>query len=124
MSKIDRVAVVTVAVKDQQEALRWFTDKLGFVRRQDNAGPGVRWLTVAPEESDGPELLLASWFPDHVGKNAPLVVHTSDCRATFQRLTEKGVEFRQPPKERPYGVEAVFVDLHGNPYARVELSGG
>jgi catechol 2,3-dioxygenase-like lactoylglutathione lyase family enzyme len=120
MSKIDRVAVVTVAVKDQDEALRWFTDKLGFVKRQDMRGPGIRWLTVAPEAETDLELVLASWFPEHVGKNAPLVVHTTDCRGTFRTLNDRGVEFTQPPSERPYGLEAVFKDLYGNAYALVE----
>ena len=120
MSKIDRVAVVTVAVKDQDEALRWFTGKLGFVKRQDRQGPGIRWLTVAPAAEKDLALVLASWFPEHVGKNAPLVVHTTDCRGTFRTLNDRGVEFTQPPSERPYGVEAVFKDLYGNAYALVE----
>jgi catechol 2,3-dioxygenase-like lactoylglutathione lyase family enzyme len=120
MSKIDRIAVVTVAVKDQEEALRWFTGKLGFVKRQDMQSPGIRWLTVAPEAEKDLELVLASWFPEHVGKNAPLVVHTKDCRGTFRVLSNRGVEFTQTPSERPYGLEAVFKDLYGNAYALVE----
>ena len=114
MSSIDRVAVLTVAVKDQDEALRWFTDKLGFVQRSDRPGPGIRWLTVAPEAQKDFELVLASWFPDYVGKNAPLVVHTRDCRATFLELKARGVEFTQTPQERPYGIEAVLRDDSGN----------
>jgi catechol 2,3-dioxygenase-like lactoylglutathione lyase family enzyme len=120
MPGIDRVATVTIAVEDQDEALRWFTEKLGFERRLDISGPGIRWLTVAPRKQAEVELLLASWFPEHVGKNATCVVATEDCRETYAELKGRGVEFSQTPQERPYGVEAVFQDLYGNRYALVE----
>jgi predicted enzyme related to lactoylglutathione lyase len=96
-------------------------DKLGFEKRLDMSGPGMRWLTVAPKKQKGVEFLLASWFPDHVGKNATCVVATQDCRSTYEDLKGRGVKFSQEPKDRPYGVEAVFQDLCGNNYALVQL---
>jgi uncharacterized glyoxalase superfamily protein PhnB len=120
MSGIDRVSTITIAVKDENEALRWFTEKLGFEKRLDLAGPGLRWLTIAPRQQKEVQFLLATWFPDHVGKNATCVVDTEECRATYEALKARGVRFQQEPQERPYGIEAVFQDLYGNTYALVE----
>ncbi len=120
MAEIDKVATLTIAVKDQDEALRWFTERLGFEKRIDLSAPGMRWLTVAPKNQKEIEFVLASWFPDHVGKNAPCVVHTRNCRETYETLKNRGVKFSKSPTEEPYGVEAIFEDLYGNPYALVE----
>lgn len=120
MAEIEKLAVVTIAVKDQEEALRWFTDRLGFEKRVDLSTPGIRWLTVAPKNQKEVEFVLASWLPDHVGRNAPCVVETRSCRKTWETLKARGVEFSQPPVEKPYGVEAVFEDIYGNTYALVE----
>jgi uncharacterized glyoxalase superfamily protein PhnB len=120
MPGIAKVSTVTIAVKNEEEALRWFTEKLGFEKRLDLSGPGLRWLTVAPKNQKEVDFLLATWFPEKVGKNATCVVDTDDCRKTYEELKSRGVEFKQEPQERPYGVEAVFQDLCGNTYALVE----
>lgn len=117
---IERVGTLTIAVKNQDEALRWFTEKLEFEKRVDISAPGMRWLTVAPKGQREIEFVLASWFPNLVGKNAPCVVLTQDCKATYRTLKDRGVKFSQTPTEKPYGVEAVFEDLYGNGYALVE----
>jgi predicted enzyme related to lactoylglutathione lyase len=117
---IDRVKAVTIAVTDQEEAFRWYTETLGFVKKGDIPVPGFRWLTVAPEGQEDVEFLLASWFPDLVGKNATCVLHTRNCKATHELLSGRGVVFTQPPQVRPYGTEAVFSDLYGNRYALVQ----
>ena len=120
MDGIDKVSTITIAVRDEDEALRWFTEKLGFTKKLDLKGPGMRWLTVAPKKQEEVQFLLATWFPDKVGKNATCVVDTQDCRKTYEDLQSRGVKFKQEPQERPYGIEAVFVDLCGNTYALVE----
>jgi len=120
MAGIDTISTITLAVKDQDEALRWFTEKLAFEKRIDVSAPGMRWLTIAPKKQKEVEFVLASWFPSFVGKNAPCVLATRDCRSTYQTLKGRGVSFSQEPTERPYGVEAVFEDLYGNSYALVE----
>lgn len=117
---IERIKAVTVAVNDQEQALAWFTEKLGFVKKADIPVPGSRWVTVAPAGQEDVEFLLASWFPQLVGKNATCVLHTKDCEGTFEMLRDRGVEFTQEPKVRPYGTEAVFQDLYGNRYALVQ----
>jgi catechol 2,3-dioxygenase-like lactoylglutathione lyase family enzyme len=120
MPGIDKVATLTIAVKDQDEALRWFTEKLGFEKRLDISAPGMRWLTVAPIKQKEVEFVLASWFTDLVGKNPPCVLETHDCQGAYRTLKGRGVRFSQTPSEKPYGVEAVFEDLYGNTYALVE----
>ena len=120
MSEIERISTITIAVKDQDEALRWFTEKLEFEKRLDSSVPGTRWLTVAPKKQKEVQFLLACWFPEYVGKNAPWVVDTCDCRKSYETLKGRGVKFDQEPKERPYGIEAVFQDLCGNKYVLVQ----
>ena len=120
MAGIDKVSTFTIAVKDQEEALRWYTEKLGFNKRADFSGSGMRWLTIAPSKQVEVEFVLASWFPDFVGRNAPCVLETEDCRDTVRMLKERGVRIQQEPTERPYGMEAVFEDLYGNAYALLE----
>lgn len=120
MAGIDRFACITVAVKDQDEALQWFTDKLGFVKRVDRLGPGIRFLTVSPQKQPDLQVILASWFPEHVGKNPTAVLHTDDCRRTYGELRERGVAFTEDPQPKPFGLQAVFTDLYGNSYALLE----
>jgi len=122
MQPFDKVSTVTIAVRDQDEALTWFTEMLGFEKRVDQVGSGFRWLTVAPPQQAEVEFLLASWFPDLVGKNPTWVISTRDCEGGYEELKSKGIEFVQSPTPRPWGIEAVFVDLYGNKYALVQES--
>lgn len=124
MAGIDRFACITVAVKDQDEALQWFTQKLGFQKRVDRPGPGIRFLTVSPRNQPDLQVILASWFPEHIGKNATTVLHTNDCRKTYDDLKERGVVFTEAPEQKPFGLQAVFKDLYGNSYALLEPGAG
>jgi catechol 2,3-dioxygenase-like lactoylglutathione lyase family enzyme len=120
MAEITRFACITIAVDDQDKALAWFTEKLGFVKRVDRAGPGIRFLTVSPKAQPDLQLILASWFPDHIGKNPTAVLYTDDCRGAYVELGGRGVEFTEPPQPKPFGMQAVFRDLYGNSYALLE----
>jgi uncharacterized glyoxalase superfamily protein PhnB len=130
MQPFDKVSTVTIAVRDQDEALTWFTQMLGFEKRVDQCldqspekpGRRLRWLTVAPPQQAEVEFLLASWFPDLIGKNPTWVISTRDCQGGYEELKAKGIEFTQSPTQRPWGIEAVFVDLYGNKYALVQES--
>ncbi len=122
MQAIDRVSTVTIAVTDQDEALAWYTEKLGFEKKMDVRSSQFRWLTVAPPQQVDVEFLLASWFPDRVGKNATWVLSTRDCQGGYEELRAKGVDFSQKPEPRPWGIEAIFTDLYGNKYALVQES--
>jgi|CZKL01.1.fsa_nt_gi predicted enzyme related to lactoylglutathione lyase len=122
MQAVDRVSTVTIAVTDQDEAFQWFTGMLGFEKKMDVRSPEFRWLTVAPPQQVDVEFLLASWFPDRVGKNATWVLSTRDCQGGYDQLREKGVQFSEAPTVHPWGIQAVFSDPYGNKYALVQES--
>jgi len=123
MPGITRFACITVAVRDQDEALHWFIEKLGFRKRVDAPGPGMRFLSVSPPQQPDLQVILASWFPDLVGKSPTAILHTDDCRGTYDELTRRGVVFTETPQLRPFGLQAVFRDLYGNSYALLEPGG-
>src|SRR6185437_5100786 len=121
---ITRLARVTIYVHDQDEALAFYTEKLGLEKRSDvTFGPGARWLTVAPAGQTDFEILLQSPVPamhgeefaqkisERVGQGTTWVFFTDDCRADYETLKGRGVSFSSEPQEQPYGVEAVFQDL-------------
>jgi catechol 2,3-dioxygenase-like lactoylglutathione lyase family enzyme len=129
---INGISIVSVWVLDQDSAKDFYADKLGFTVTNDiQLEGGMRWLTVRPPGNDRQELLLMD--PLHsmldeesaqqvralVAKGAlsPGVMATSDCKADHDSLAERGVEFTQPPAERPYGIEAVMRDDSGNWYS-------
>jgi catechol 2,3-dioxygenase-like lactoylglutathione lyase family enzyme len=126
---INGVSIVTVWVLDTESAKEFYTKRLGFDLTTDiQLDSGMRWLTVRSPGSAGQEFLLVD--PAHsmldadtavqvralVAKGAlnPGVMATTDCRADYETLVERGVEFIQPPADRPYGIEAVLRDDSGN----------
>jgi catechol 2,3-dioxygenase-like lactoylglutathione lyase family enzyme len=127
---INRLSVATIWVKDQNEALRFYTEKLGFVIRADMTNYDYRWLTVGLNSQPDLEFDLAPLKPGgqlneedvrlltklvEAGKLGSGVWKTDDCQKTYETLVAKGVEFVQPPTDRPYGkIEAVFKDNSGN----------
>jgi catechol 2,3-dioxygenase-like lactoylglutathione lyase family enzyme len=119
-----RIVVTSVLVDDQEKALRFYTDTLGFVKKTDVPAGGARWLTVvSPEDPDGTELLLE---PDEHPAARPFkealvedgIPATSfgvqDVNAEFQRLKDLGVRFTQEPVEMGPVTTAVFDDTCGN----------
>jgi len=131
---ITNVSLVTVYVRDQDEAKQFYVDKLGFVKRTDvRLGEGFRWVSVA--HPDHPELEVTLMLPgppldEQVagsirralanGTMGGIGLATDDCRKTFEELSRRGVEFVQEPSDRPYGVEAVLRDNSGNWLVLVE----
>jgi predicted enzyme related to lactoylglutathione lyase len=127
-----RVANAQLWVHDQDEALAFYTEKLGWEVRTDVTLPEMgdfRWLTVAPVGQDdfavvlmaipGPPVLDAETreqVAELMAKGAAGTVFltTDDCRASYDELKARGVEFIDPPEERPYGVDAGFRDPSGN----------
>jgi catechol 2,3-dioxygenase-like lactoylglutathione lyase family enzyme len=131
---ITNIAIVSVFVKDIDESHRFYTDVLGFEPKDDvTLGDGYRWCTVIhPEQPElvvhltvpgpplSPELATAIGRAQDEGGMAGLGLNVDDCRATYDELVAKGVEFLQPPSERPYGVEALCRDNSGNWLVLVE----
>lgn len=123
---------VTVLVDDQDDALDFYTDKLGFEKRADEQfGEGARWVTVAPGPGADVEVVLQEPTPEfhgdraetlraRVGEGTTWVLETDDCRATCEQLQARGVTVTSPPEEVPWGVSAVVEDLYGNPYNLLE----
>ena len=124
---------VTLRVCDQQEALRFYTEKLGFVIQADFPyGQGQRWITVAPADEPSVQIVLQppDWFSGeeraqhllYAGHNPTLVFQVEDCRATHARLQKNGVKFPLPPTEHAYGIEADATDMDGNTLVFLQLS--
>jgi catechol 2,3-dioxygenase-like lactoylglutathione lyase family enzyme len=126
---INGINIVSVWVLDQDSAKDFYTGKLGFELTNDiKLDNGMRWMTVRPPGNASQEFLLmdpANSMLDQqtaeqvralVAKGAlsPGVIATSDCRGDYEVLARRGVEFTQPPAERPYGIEAVLRDDSGN----------
>ncbi|MDB4897842.1 MAG: hypothetical protein JWN15_4104 [Firmicutes bacterium] len=123
---------VTVFIRDEADALKFYTEKLGLETRMDISMPeGGRWVTVGPRGGAGAELILHNplrWHPsdiahrmmEMVGKVSGTVLSTDNCRQTCADMAEQGVEILSPPAVRPYGVEAIFADLYGNTFILVE----
>ena len=129
---------VLVWVHDQDEALAFYTDKLGLELRHDVTVPELgnfRWLTVGvPGQPDVAVTLMAipgpPVFDDETreqivalmskGAYGALFFNTDDCRATYEELKGLGVEFQQEPTEQPYGIDAGFRDPSGNQMRMVQ----
>jgi catechol 2,3-dioxygenase-like lactoylglutathione lyase family enzyme len=119
-----RIYVTSVLVDDQQKALRFYTDVLGFVKKTDIPVGAARWLTVvSPDAPQGPELLLEPDAHPAAGPfKAALVADgipvtsfaVDDVPAEFERLRRLGVRFTQEPVEMGGVTTAVFDDTCGN----------
>ena len=128
------VNVMGLYVRDQDEALSFYTDKLGFRVHTDVRNGDFRWLTVQhPDQpsfqlglfAPGPPMLdeaTAQTLRAMVAKGAmpPLVLAVDDCRAAFEHMRTGGVEFTQDPVERYGSVDASFRDPSGNGWKMVE----
>jgi catechol 2,3-dioxygenase-like lactoylglutathione lyase family enzyme len=128
---VTRLSHTSIYVNDQDKAYDFYVNKLGFkVNTDAKMENGFRWLTVNPPEQPELEVVL---FPatDSVngfdqetrdamkllldkGVMGAGVLYTPDCRATYEELKAKGVQFKSEPKEQFYGIECVVTDGCGN----------
>ena len=120
-----RITHVSLVVKNKDEAVEFYTKKVGFEKKADYNPPGgERWVTVGPK---GQELELTLWQagspdPDGLGSNwrpgsiPPIVMQVDDCRKISSELKSQGVQFKREPTENPYAISAVFVDPDGNSF--------
>ena len=125
---------VTLVVRDYDEALAFFIDKLGFEvvedkPAKDRHGRDKRWLRVAPPGSGGTSLLLArASTPDEAtrignqtGGRVFLFLHTDDFWRDYREMTARGVKFVTDPRQESYGTVAVFEDLYANNWDLLQL---
>lgn len=123
------VAQFTVTVRDYDEALSFYVDRLGFERIEDtDLGGGKRWVRVRPRGSGGASILLArATSPEQLasvgrqtGGRVFVFVETDDFWRDYNELVARGVTFVRPPSDEPYGRVAVFEDLYGNRFDLIE----
>ena len=132
------LANINVWVHDQEEALAFYTEKLGWEVRADVQLPEIpdfRWLTVGPPgqpdvaivlmEVPGPPVFeeeTRQKVLDVMAKGAAtgLFLNTDDIQASYEELKARGVEFSEEPSERPYGIDAGFHDPSGNAFRLIQ----
>jgi uncharacterized glyoxalase superfamily protein PhnB len=134
-----KIATAQLWVHDQDVALEFYTNKLGFEVRSDVTLPELdnfRWLTVAPPGQEDVTIVLmaipgapimdggtAQQVADLMAKGfaGTVFLTTEDCQASYEELTARGVEFTEKPEDRPYGVDSGFRDPSGNSFRLTQV---
>jgi len=135
-----RIANAQVWVHDQDEALAFYTQKLGWEVRSDVTLPELgnfRWLAVGPAQQEdfsvvlmaipGPPVMdaeTAEQVRSLMGKGfaGTVFLTTDDCQASYEQLKARGVEFTEAPEERPYGIDCGFRDPSGNAFRLTQVT--
>lgn len=116
------LSLIALVVRDYDEAIAFYTEKVGFTLVEDTYQPeqDKRWVVVAPTGGGTSLLLARATTPEqarHIGNQTGgrvfLFLSTDDFRRDYDRMTDAGVHFVRPPSEMPYGTVAVFEDLYG-----------
>ena len=133
------ISTAQLWVHDQEEALAFYTDKLGMEVRSDVTLPEMgdfRWLTVGPPGQEDVAIVLmaipgppvmdeatAEQVRDLMGKGfaGTVFLTTDDCQASYEELKARGVEFTEAPEERPYGIDSGFRDPSGNSFRLTQV---
>jgi catechol 2,3-dioxygenase-like lactoylglutathione lyase family enzyme len=134
-----KISTAQVWVHDQDEALAFYTEKLGMEVRSDVTMPEMgdfRWLTVGPAgQEDFAIVLMAIPGPPVMepetaaevrslmakGFAGTVFLTTDDCQASYEELKARGVEFTETPERRPYGIDAGFRDPSGNSFRLTQV---
>ncbi len=130
---IGKISVITLLVHDQDEALAFYTEKLGFRKLDDQRfGEGFRWLTIAAPGQQELALTLMRVDSDEMlslvgrqaGHHVLLILDTDDFDADYQALRARDVTFLTEPQEQPWGRMVTFGDLYGNVIELMQRSAG
>lgn len=129
-----KIGYVALVVRDYDEAIAFYTEKLGFRLLEDSPskdrqGHDKRWVLIAPPGSDSTSILLArASNPEEVtrvgnqtGGRVFLFLHTDDFWRDYRAMITGGVKFIREPRDEPYGTVAVFEDLYGNQWDLLQL---
>jgi catechol 2,3-dioxygenase-like lactoylglutathione lyase family enzyme len=125
------VAHISLVVSDYDEAIDFYTQKLGFTLLEDTVMSATkRWVLVAPEGAKECALLLAkaadetqqSRVGNQTGGRVFLFLRTDDFWRDYAEMIANNIDFVRPPKQEPYGTIAVFTDLYGNMWDLIEYS--
>jgi len=126
-----QIVHIAVVVNDYDEAIHWYTEKLGFTLIEDTPLSATkRWVLVAPPGSEECQLLLAKGVDDEqrsrignqTGGRVFLFLKTDDFWRDYNNYVNKGINFIRPPEAEPYGTVAVFEDLYGNLWDLIEFT--
>ena len=126
------IATVALVVRDYDEAIGFYRDRLGFELVADTPlGGGKRWVVVAPKGGKGARLLLAvadseaqmARVGDQLGGRVGFFLETDDFARDHASFTARGVRFLEAPRHEAYGSVAVFEDLYGNRWDLIEPRG-
>ncbi|MCJ7467152.1 MAG: VOC family protein [Maribacter sp.] len=124
------IAQISLLVADYDEAIAFYTDKLGFEVVQDIPLTEVkRWVVITPKNSKGCKLLLAkasnsrqlACVGNQTGGRVFLFLYTDDFWRDYNHMQTKGVEFTEKPREENYGQVVVFKDLYGNLWDLIQV---
>ena len=124
-----RIALIALTVLDYDEAILFYTEKLGFSLLEDtDLGEGKRWVRVRPPGSDGAAVLFArATTPEQVasvgnqtGGRVFLFLETDNFWRDYELYRSRSVNFVRPPVTEPYGTVAVFEDLYGNKWDLIQ----
>jgi len=125
---------IALLVRDYDEAIEFYTQKLRFDLIEDTYQPeqDKRWVVVAPPNSKGTTLLLAkaskdeqvTFIGNQSGGRVFLFLNTDNFGRDYERMKANGIEFVREPKEADYGTVAVFKDLYGNQWDLLQLKSG
>ena len=131
MGAIDGIDLVTQVVDDQDEAIAFYVDVLGFERVQDEAyGDGNRWVEIGPVNSDTRiTLKTPEMFEDGeevhrralIGASPTVTYRVDDCEAVYRHLRSSEVSFDDEPSSHPWGVSVTARDPSGNPVVFTEV---
>jgi catechol 2,3-dioxygenase-like lactoylglutathione lyase family enzyme len=125
-----KLGLVTIVVRDYDEAKAFYLDKLGFALIEDrDLGGGKRWLVVSPGAS-GANILLAQAKNEaerraighQTGGRVAVFLETDDFKRDHALMLARGVTFRGEPRHEKYGTVAVFEDLYGNLFDLIEMN--
>lgn len=131
MTMQQNIIHIAILVKDYDEAIEFYVNKLNFELIEDTYQPeqDKRWVVISPPGSQGTTLLLArasndqqsEFIGNQTGGRVFLFLNTDDFWRDYNRMKQLDITFVRPPKEQPYGTVAVFEDLYGNLWDLLQL---
>ena len=115
---IAAIATAAVHVEDQERALAFWTEQVGFVVHVTRPmGPAGSWIEVGPPDATSCLVLYPkAMMPDWAERRPSIVFTCDDVERTYREMADRGVRFSQPPKEMGWGPFAIFEDVDGNEF--------
>jgi predicted enzyme related to lactoylglutathione lyase len=111
------IKFVSIPVRDQEKALKFYTEKLGFQIMTDQSFGTQRWIELGiPGADTGLTLFTPSGHEERIGTFQGMSFWTDNVQKTYEEMTSKGVEFLQPPKKESWGTSSIFKDADGNQF--------